>query len=262
MIEYKVDTYTEDGLRMKYLCFGEGNKTLVIIPGVSFRPLCADPAPVVAAFENYAEEYTIYLFDRKEDMKTPYTVEDMADDTVKAMKTLGLRKACLYGASQGGMICLYIALKHPEMVSKMLVASSASYIPGDSLYFYEKCTELIRDKDVRSLVRFATANIYSKEFYDAYHEAIIEAYRDLSEYELEQFRMELEDRSIYLLDKLPDIKAETMLVAAKGDKIFGILPTLQMAAAMNCECVIYDDYSHAVYDEAEDFRERMFRFFS
>ena len=147
MTDYRIETYTEDDLRMRYLCFGKGKKTLVIIPGISFRPLCDDPLSVVSAFEKYADEYTIYLFDRREDMKSPYTVEQMAEDTYKAIKSLGLKKACFYGASQGGMICLYLALNHPDIVFKLLVASSAPYVPEDSLYFYEKCSALAKEKD-------------------------------------------------------------------------------------------------------------------
>ena len=85
-------------------------------------------------------------------------------------------------------------------------------------------------------------------------------YSDLSEYELKQLRAQVSDRSFYILDRLDKIKARILLIAAQGDRIFGIDPTLQMAYKMNVECVIYDDFSHAVYDEAPDMRERMLKF--
>ena len=245
---------------MSYLRFGEGKRVLVILPGISFRRVSDNPEPVVNAFEPYAKDRDIYLFDRKDDMKSPYTVREMAEDTIRAMEELGIRKADFYGASQGGMICQYIAIEHPEMIKKMVIASSAPYVSYQALPFFERISELVKEKDPRSLMRYSLSQIYSKEFYDKYKDQVMESHKDLSDEDIERFGIMVEDTNIYILDKLAKADVKAMVVAATGDKIFGIDPTLQMAYAMNCECVIYDGYSHAVYDEAEDFKERLFNF--
>lgn len=48
----------------------------------------------------------------------------MADDTAGAMKMLGLEHCCIFGASQGGMIAQCIAVKYPDLVSKLALGSS------------------------------------------------------------------------------------------------------------------------------------------
>lgn len=49
----------------------------------------------------------------------PYTLDDMADDTVGLMDALGIDRAHLVGASMGGMISQVIALRFPERVRSL-----------------------------------------------------------------------------------------------------------------------------------------------
>ena len=260
MNEYTAESVKTADLEMKYTKFGKGKRILVILPGISFRPVSATPEALADSFKDFIEDYTVYCLDRKENMPVPYSVEEMAEDTVKALNELGIRKFDLYGASQGGMMALYIALKYPDMVRKLIVASSGAYMSEGAVEFFERINGYLDERNVRSLVRYCIGMIYTKEFCDACLEDLIEYYGDLSDYELKQFKAQVSDDSFYILDKLDKIKAKTLLIAAEGDKIFGISPTLQMAYKMGIECVIYDGYSHAVYDEAEDMRKRMLDF--
>jgi pimeloyl-ACP methyl ester carboxylesterase len=51
-----------------------------------------------------------------ESLKAPYTLDDMARDTVGLMDALGIAKAHIVGASMGGMIAQLVAIRHPERV--------------------------------------------------------------------------------------------------------------------------------------------------
>ena len=48
------------------------------------------------------DDFTIYLFDRRNELPDSYSIYDMAKDTASAIKALGLKDICLFGASQGG----------------------------------------------------------------------------------------------------------------------------------------------------------------
>jgi len=60
-----------------------------------------------------AKGYRVYVFDRRKDMPAGYTVRRMAEDTLAVMRSLGIFRADLFGASQGGMIALAMAALQP-----------------------------------------------------------------------------------------------------------------------------------------------------
>lgn len=68
--------------------------------------------------------YQVYLFERKKILKEDCTVEDMADDIVRAMDMLHLDSAYVYGVSQGGMIAQILALQYPDRVKKLVLCST------------------------------------------------------------------------------------------------------------------------------------------
>ncbi len=56
------------------------------------------------------------VFAGLEPLKAPYSLDDMAADTVGLMDALGIAKAHVVGASMGGMIAQLVAIQHPERV--------------------------------------------------------------------------------------------------------------------------------------------------
>lgn len=78
------------------------------------------------AFKKY---YKVITFDNRGIGKSggrgqPYTIRTIADDTVGLMDHLGLDKAHVLGASQGGMIAQEIAINYPERVGKLILVST------------------------------------------------------------------------------------------------------------------------------------------
>ena len=59
-------------------------------------------------------------------VRTPYTLEDMAGDTIGLMDSLGLERAHIVGASMGGMIAQVLAAKFPQRVLSLSSIMSTS----------------------------------------------------------------------------------------------------------------------------------------
>jgi len=59
-------------------------------------------------------------------VRTPYTLEDMAADTVGLMDRLGMARAHIVGASMGGMIAQVLAAKFPQRVLSLTSIMSSS----------------------------------------------------------------------------------------------------------------------------------------
>ena len=56
----------------------------------------------------------------------PYTIADMSEDTAGVIKNLNLGRTHIVGISMGGMIAQELAIRHPELVDKLvLVATTA-----------------------------------------------------------------------------------------------------------------------------------------
>jgi pimeloyl-ACP methyl ester carboxylesterase len=60
----------------------------------------------------------------------PYTLRDMAEDTVGLMDALGIRRAHVVGASMGGAIAQELAIHHPDRLITMTSIMSSTGEPG------------------------------------------------------------------------------------------------------------------------------------
>jgi pimeloyl-ACP methyl ester carboxylesterase len=123
-----------NGLKMYYEIHGEG-KPLVLIHGggstieTTFGrvlPMFAKKCKVIAV-ELQAHGHT-------SDRNAPETFEQDADDVATLLQQLGILKASIFGFSNGGSTAMQIAIRHPEVVDKLVIASGAyqreGFIPG------------------------------------------------------------------------------------------------------------------------------------
>jgi pimeloyl-ACP methyl ester carboxylesterase len=69
-------------------------------------------------------------------VKSPYSLADMAADSVGVLDALGIARAHVCGASMGGMIAQHLAAAHPgrlKSLTLMMTSSGARRLPGPSL---------------------------------------------------------------------------------------------------------------------------------
>jgi len=58
------------------------------------------------------------------DIDRPLSFEQMADDTAALLEQLGVRDADVLGFSNGGMVAMQLAIRHPALVRRLIICSS------------------------------------------------------------------------------------------------------------------------------------------
>ncbi|MNF66798.1 2-hydroxymuconate semialdehyde hydrolase [compost metagenome] len=118
-----------NGLRIYFEIHGVAHPTqppLVLLHGggdtilTSFGqilPVLARARQVIA-FEQQGYGHTADIADR------PFSFEQSADDTAALLEYLQIEKADLFGFSNGGTIALQVAVRHPDVVRKLVLASA------------------------------------------------------------------------------------------------------------------------------------------
>ena len=110
-----------------YVTFGKGDKTLIIITGLSLQRLGdMSNLAIYSLFYRYAKEYKVYIFDRRDPIEEGISIEDMADDLYMSLEKLHIVNASIIGISQGGMIAQLFAIKYPQKVKKLVLALTLS----------------------------------------------------------------------------------------------------------------------------------------
>jgi pimeloyl-ACP methyl ester carboxylesterase len=127
MNNYPKGDYAEvNGLNMYYEIHGTG-QPLVLLHGAYMTieamgevvPALAETRQVIA-MELQGHGRTADVRDR------PITYEQMADDVAALLGHIGIEQGDFFGYSMGGGVAFQVAIRHPEVVRKLVVAS-ASY---------------------------------------------------------------------------------------------------------------------------------------
>lgn len=122
MAEGYVDT---NGVRLWYEDRGDpGHEAIVLVMGATATAMSW---PDVLLDALVGAGYRVVRFDNRDiglsthiDYATdPYSLHDLAADTVGLMDHLGIDRAHLVGASMGGMISQILALEHPDRVRSL-----------------------------------------------------------------------------------------------------------------------------------------------
>jgi len=127
---FKEGYLSVNGLDMYYETHGTGQPLVLLhgafsAIGTSFGGLIPELANSrqVIAFELQAHGHTA-------DIDRPLSLEGMADDTAAVIKQLGIEPADIFGYSMGAGVALYTAIRHPEVLRKLVLASVTYTMSG------------------------------------------------------------------------------------------------------------------------------------
>lgn len=246
---------------MDYITFGEGEKPLVLIPGLSFKTVKKFAEAFSFMYRIFGKDYTVYAFDRKRQLPIGYTVKNMADDLAQAMHTIGIEKADVVGISQGGMIAQYLTLDHPQLVSKLVLCVTMSRLNDTARGVISDWVRLAVNDDYEGIAEDMLKVVYS----DAYVKKFGKYFPLISRFgkpkDMGQFAIRARAcLTCNCYERLEEITCPVFVIGAKNDLVLTGEASEEIAEKLGCEYYMYEDMGHSAYEEAPDFNRRILEF--
>ncbi len=249
---------------MDYISFGQGKKTLVILPGLSdgLRTVKGFALPLAWTYKAYTKDYTVFVCSRKNQLPPNYSTRDMANDQAKFMKALGLTNADVMGVSQGGMIAQYLAIDHPKLVQKLVLVVTCSQ-PNETLQEVVKnWMTMAKADDYRALMMDTAKKTYSDKYQKKYQFLLPLLGLIGKPNNFQRFLIQAQsclEHNAYL--ELPKVQCKTLVLAGGKDQIVGPKAFLELVAQIpKSEQFVYQNFGHGTYEEAKDFSQKVLQF--
>ena len=121
-----------NGVELYYEVHGDGPPLIMLHGGVDPSEFLGAPLTEMAtSHQVIALHYQGHGLSK--DSSRPWSYEAFADDVAALANHLGIRKASVMGYSSGALVALQVAIRHPQLVDKLIVVSggfrSDGYFP-------------------------------------------------------------------------------------------------------------------------------------
>ena len=255
---------TIDNTDMYYVSFGTGKKKLVVLPGLSDGLATVKGKALVLSspYKKFFNEFTVYMFSRKNKMPEGYSIRDMADDQFLAMKILEIDQAYILGVSQGGMIAQYMAVNHPETVKKLILAVTASSANAVVKDVVTGWIDMAMRGDHTALMVDSAEKMYSEKFLEKNRKYFPILAKLTKPRTYERFL-----KNAYAIlgfdcrSELRKIICPTLIIAGGDDHTVGNEAAYELNRAITgSKLYVYERLGHGAFEEAKDFYDRVLEF--
>ena len=259
----RISSIDINGGKMDYFSFGSGETPFVMLPGIYTKPMVTLAGLVECAYQMFSERFTVFVPDRCAPIPDGYTIDDLADDTIGLLDSLGITNACVFGVSMGGMTAQTIAVKRPDLVQRLVLASTASRIGSEAAEQFKAFLELAASGDIKAMCTEFAKAVYTPSFFERFKNPILRSFDGSTCEDIDRFAALT--RGILKFDihgKLGSIHCPALVIAGSEDAVFSTRYSEDIAEKTGAELCIYEGYGHAVYDEAPDIKDKLFEFFT
>lgn len=252
--------------RMSYVRFGSGPKNAVILPGLSdgLVTVKGKAGLLGRPYRKYFGDFTIFMFSRKEPLPNECQIREMAADQAEAMRILGLDGAFVLGVSEGGMIAQYLAGDHPDLVSGLVLAVTAPYANEHVQTFVDRRIEEAKRGDHKAIMIGSAESEYSEKKLKSYRK--LYPFLGLIGRPKDYGRFLCNANAILRFDArdvIGQIRCPTLIIGGADDKTVGPEGSEELHGAIeNSRLLMYPGLGHAAFEEARDFNDTVFGFFS
>lgn len=245
-------------ISMYYEIHGKGFP-LVMIMGLG-GPAAAWDRYII---EEFSKEFKVIIMDNRGTGQTDcpkenYTIDMLAEDTAGLMTALKVPRAHVLGVSMGGMISIKLALKHPEMVEKLVLGCTTG---GVSRFVPPKADLMqslsgLMSGDPSEALKAGLRILYTEDFIAEHPERIDELIEQMknSSFSAEGVMRQLAGISVYdAHDQLHTIKNPTLILAGKKDSLVPFENSQILSEEIpNSKLVLFEDAAHGFYSQKRE----------
>ena len=256
-----------NNLTINYDQQGSG-EPLILIPY-----LAADYACYAFQVAEYAKHFTCISLDLRgtgesDKPETPYTTEHLADDVAAFMQAMGIKKAHVSGLSLGAAIGMWLAAKHPDMVTSLSLHSgwpkTDPYLNAivESLQVVAKALQSVPEMVIRGLFPWCfTPELYAVK--PEYIQALSDFVRSRPAQSVTSFL--LQSNAVITHDveaQLGKIGAPTLITFGRLDMATSTRFADRMKGNIrNSELLVFEGCSHApLYENVAEFNAKTVAF--
>jgi pimeloyl-ACP methyl ester carboxylesterase len=214
-------------------------------------------------FKEFAKAYRVYSVGRKPNLPQGYTTRDMANDYAEMIRHELDHPVDVLGLSTGGTIAQYFALDHPNLVKRLVLASTGYRLieTGKQLQLY--VGDMARQRKWRKALPAMVKGLYpkgggmKKHFFKfmMWMMATFGAPKDPSDLVM---TIEAEDNHNFK-DLLSQIKVPTLVIGGVDDYFYPIKETAD--GIPNAELILYENYGHNAWsDNGKKFKADVMKF--
>ena len=236
-----------------YVTFGKGDKTLIIITGLSLQGLSdMSDLAIYSLFYRFAKEYKVYIFDRKDHIKEGISIENMADDLYHSLQELHIANASIIGMSQGGMIAQ----------TSLVLALTFSRNNEISRETIRGWIEMAKNGEMAKLNKDSMCKTFSSP--------ILKKLYVINKLFLKTVSVEKQERFVRLANSilefdchksLDKITCPTLVLGAKNDLVLGVDGARELANSIsNASYYEFSKLGHAAFIESKQFNKMILEF--
>ena len=219
-------------LGINYNISGNG-KPIVLLNGIMMS------VPSWAEHVKYLEkDFQVITYDMKDQGKSRYVdyqydismhVQDLRD----LLTEIGIKKASLVGLSYGGQVAQLFALKHPEMVDKLVLSNTISHVDNFLKSIGQAWKASAATYDGEFFFDVSLPFIYSRYFYQSNYEWLMNRRKlfkaTLTKQWFDGFiRLASSNETFDIREEIKNITAPTLLIGADEDIATPYLEMLKM----------------------------------
>jgi pimeloyl-ACP methyl ester carboxylesterase len=246
-------------VEISYTRCGEG-EPLVLIMGLG-----ADATAWERHVATWQREFTCYAVDNRGAGESdrpvgPYSTTEMADDYAGLITSLGLTGVAAVGISMGGAIAQELALRHPELISRLVLVSSWARVDDFAADAFRQLAEARGVLSDEAFARMLQLMIWAPSAYDENRSELVAGRADTPATSVRSFRAQAQACIDHdSLDRLDGLTVPVLVTAGGADAFIPVHLQRQLADALpQGELRVFEGGGHVHHwEQLDDFNEEI-----